>query len=63
MGLIRIICGFALIVGALLNIAFIAQINVAGQCAIIFVGCLLAMWGYDHRRYQQFFDEHDRDRQ
>ena len=62
MGLTRIICGFALIVGALLNIAFIAQINVAGQCVIIFVGCLLAMWGYDRRRYQKFFDEHNRDR-
>ncbi len=59
MGLTRIICGFALIVGALLNIAFIARINVAGQCAIIFVGCLLAMWGYDHRRYQRYLEQED----
>ncbi len=61
MGLTRIICGFGVIVGALLNIAYIAHINVAGQCVLIFVGCLIAMWGVDDLKYQKFLEKYDSD--
>jgi hypothetical protein len=59
MGITRIVCGLVVVACALLNIAVIADINVAGQGVLIFVGCVIACWGIDSRRYQRYLEQED----